>query len=72
MQDNKNLSVTPGSPRVPPTKDVTSDRLLVGDFNDVIHPELKWERPEVPSAALIYLNASTFHTEEAKPFDIAQ
>ncbi len=38
---NKNLTVVPGSHLVSPTKDVTPERLLTGDFNGQADRELR-------------------------------
>lgn len=69
---DRNLSVIPGSHRVPPTPDVTLDRLLVGEFDSVAGRQLKVEQLELPPGSMVFLNARTFHAVAPKPMDSAQ
>ncbi len=69
---DRSLSVIPGSHRVPPTEDVTPERLLAGEFDDVAGRELAARHLELPPGSLVYLNARMFHGVEPKPLDSPQ
>ncbi len=71
-QGDRSLSVIPGSHRVPPTEEVTSERLLAGEFNDVAGRELAVRHLELPPGSMVYLNARMFHGVEPKPLDSPQ
>ncbi len=69
---DRNLSVIPGSHRVSPTPDVTVEKLLAGEYDDVAGRPLKAEALELPPGSMIFLNARTFHAVASKPFDSPQ
>ena len=69
---DRSLSVIPGSHRVSPTKDVTPERLLAGEFNEMAGRELAVKHLELPPGSMVYLNARMFHGVEPKPVDSPQ
>lgn len=69
---DRSLSVIPGSHRVPPTADVTPERLLAGEFDDVAGRKLAARHLELPPGSMVYLNARMFHGVEPKPLDSPQ
>ncbi len=69
---DRSLSVIPGSHRVPPTEDVTPERLLAGEFDAVAGRELAVKHLELPPGSMVYLNARMFHGVEPKPLDSPQ
>ena len=69
---DRSLSVIPGSHRVSPTKVVTPEKLLAGEFDDEAGRELVVEHLELPPGSMVYLNARMFHGVEPKPLDSPQ
>ena len=66
---DRSLIAIPGSHRVPPTKDVTPDRLLSGEFDDDAGRKLEAVHLELPPGSFVYLNARMFHGVDPKPLD---
>lgn len=71
-QGDRSLSVIPGSHRVSPTPDVTSDRLLAGEFDAQAGRALQLVPLTLPPGSMIYLNARMFHGVAPKPLDSEQ
>ena len=71
-QGDRSLSVIPGSHRVPPTADVTPERMLAGEFDHVAGRKLAVRHLELPPGSMVYLNARMFHGVEPKPLDSLQ
>ena len=69
---DRNLCAIPGSHRVSPTKDVTPEKLLKGEFDDQAGRKLEVRRLELPPGSFVYLNARMFHGVEPKPLDSPQ
>lgn len=69
---DRNLCAIPGSHRVSPTKDVTPEKLLNGEFDDQAGRKLEVRRLELPPGSFVYLNARMFHGVEPKPPDSPQ
>lgn len=69
---DRSLSVIPGSHRVSPTKEVTPERLLAGDFDTQAGRPLKLVHLSLPPGSMVYLNARMFHGVEPKPLDSPQ
>jgi len=69
---DRSLSVIPGSHRVAPTPDVTPDKLLAGEYDEVAGRPLQVEHLELPPGSMVFLNARTFHGVAPKPVDSAQ
>lgn len=69
---DRSLAVIPGSHRVPPTSDVTLDKMLVGTHDRIAGRTLKVEQLELPPGSMVFLNARTFHAVAPKPLDSAQ
>ena len=69
---DRSLVVIPGSHRVPPTDDVTPEKLLAGEFDDIAGRELAVRHLELPPGSMVYLNARMFHGVEPKPLDSPQ
>jgi phytanoyl-CoA dioxygenase PhyH len=69
---DRSLRVIPGSHRVAPTPEVTSEVLLRGEFNAQAGRELVAVELELPPGSMVYLNARMFHGVAAKPVDSPQ
>lgn len=69
---DRSLIAIPGSHRVPPTKEVTPDRLLAGDFDKEAGRKLEAIHLELPPGSFVYLNARMFHGVDPKPVDSPQ
>jgi len=69
---DRSLAVIPGSHRVSPTKEVTPERLLAGEFDAQAGRPLKLVHLSLPPGSMIYLNARMFHGVEPKPLDSPQ
>lgn len=69
---DRSLSVIPGSHRVSPTREVTPERLLAGDFDRQAGRRLELVHLSLPPGSMIYLNARMFHGVEPKPLDSPQ
>ena len=69
---DRSLIAIPGSHRVSPTKEVTADRLLAGEFNDEAGRKLEAVHLELPPGSFVYLNARMFHGVDPKPIDSKQ
>lgn len=66
---DRSLIAIPGSHRVPPTADVTPDRLLSGEFDEQAGRKLEAVHLELPPGSFVYLNARMFHGVDPKPLD---
>ncbi len=69
---DRSLSVIPGSQRTSPTKEVTPERLLAGEFDAQAGRPLKLVHLSLPPGSMVYLNARMFHGVEPKPLDSPQ
>lgn len=69
---DNHLSVVPGSHRIAPSKGMTRERLLSGEFDKEAGCELKEEHLEVPPGSMVFINARMFHGVGAKPLDSPQ
>ena len=69
---DRSLIAIPGSHLVSPTKDVTPDRLLAGDFDEEAGRKLEAVHLELPPGSFVYLNARMFHGVDPKLPDSRQ
>ncbi|HIB88658.1 TPA: hypothetical protein EYN09_05480 [Candidatus Poribacteria bacterium] len=71
-QGDRNLMIIPGSHRVSPTREVTPEKLLAGEFDDEAGRKLEVRHLELPPGSMVYLNARMFHGVEPKPLNSPQ
>ena len=64
--------IIPGSHRVSPTREVTPEKLLAGEFDDEAGRKLEVRHLELPPGSMVYLNARMFHGVEPKPLNSLQ
>jgi hypothetical protein len=69
---DRSLIAIPGSHRVSPTKDVTPEGLLAGEFDKEAGRKLEAIHLELPLGSFVYLNARMFHGVDPKPVDSPQ
>ena len=66
---DRNLKVIPGSHLVAPTEEVTTERMLAGEFDAEAGRKLEEKRLALLPGSMVYINARIFHGVEAKPVD---
>ncbi|HHZ92810.1 TPA: hypothetical protein EYN65_20365 [Candidatus Poribacteria bacterium] len=71
-QGDRSISVISGSSRVAPTKEVTPDKLIAGEYDDEAGCQLKVVDFDLPPGSMVLINARTFHAVAPKPLDSPQ